>query len=122
MLVEFPPAIQGQADSNKLRVLASSSPTRPASQPNLPTVAETVKGYEVTSWNGMFAPKGTPKDVIDAMNKAMHEILASPELKAQFAKVGVEAHASTPAELMKRLSDDIAKWNDVITKAGIARK
>ena len=54
----------------------------------------------MVSWNGIAAPKGTPKDVIDTMNKAIHEVLATPELKAQFAKVGVEAHASTPAELM----------------------
>ena len=63
--------------------------------PNVPTVAEAgVKGYEVTSWNGVFAPKGTPKEVIDTMGKAMHEVLAMPDVKAQFAKVGVEAHAS----------------------------
>ena len=56
------------------------------------------------------------------MNKAMHEVLGSPELKAQFAKVGVEAHASTPAELMDRLTADIKKWDAVITKAGIPKK
>jgi tripartite-type tricarboxylate transporter receptor subunit TctC len=56
------------------------------------------------------------------MNKAMHEVLAASELKAQFEKVGVVAHASTPAELEGRLTGDIKKWNDVIDKAGIARK
>ena len=123
MLVEFPPAIQGQVNDNKLRVLATSSPKRSPFMPNVPTVAETgVKGYEVTSWNGVFAPKGTPKEVIDTMNKAMHEVVAMPDVKAQFAKVGVVALASTPAELMTRLTADIKKWNDVIDKAGIERK
>ncbi len=81
-----------------------------------------VKGYEVISWNGVGAPKGTPKEVIDTMNKAMHEVLAMPEVKEQFAKVGVVAQPSTPDELMARLTSDIKKWNDVIDKAGIPRK
>ena len=69
--------------------------------PNVPTVDEAgVKGYEVTSWNGVFAPKGTPKEIIDTMGKAMHEVLADPDVKARFAKVGVEAHAASPDELM----------------------
>jgi tripartite-type tricarboxylate transporter receptor subunit TctC len=123
MLVDFPPAIAGQVSSGQLRVLASSGPSRERDMPNVPTVAEAgVKGYEVTSWNAVFAPKGTPKDVTDAMNKAMHEVLAMPDVKAAFAKVGVEARASSPDELMKRLTADIKKWNDVIDKAGIPRK
>ena len=123
MLVDFPPAIAGQVGSGQLRVLASSGPSRERDMPNVPTVAEAgVKGYEVTSWNGVFAPKGTPKDVTDAMNKAMHEVLAMADVKAAFAKVGVEARASSPDELMKRLTADIKKWNDVIDKAHIPRK
>jgi tripartite-type tricarboxylate transporter receptor subunit TctC len=81
-----------------------------------------VKGYEVISWNAVAAPKGTPKDVIETLNKAIHEVLASPELKAQFNKVGVEPHASTPQELEARLAGDIKKWDAVIAKAGIAKK
>ena len=123
MLVEFPPAVKGQVAAGKLRVLATSGPKRSASMPNVPTVQEAgVKGYEVTSWNGVFAPKGTPKEVIDTMGKAMHEVLAMPEVKAAFEKVGVEAQASTPGELMQRLTSDITKWNAVIAKAGIPKK
>ena len=123
MLVDFPPAIAGQVSSGQLRVLASSGPSRERDMPNVLTVAEAgVKGYEVTSWNGVFAPKGTPKDVTDAMNKAMHEVLAMADVKTAFAKVGVEARASSPDGLMKRLTADIKKWNDVIDKAHIPRK
>jgi len=123
MLVEFPPAIQGQVNDGKLRVLASSSPKRSPIAPNIPTAEEAgVKGYEVTSWNAIFAPKGTPPEVVAAMNKAMREVLAMPEVKEKFAKVGVIAQASTGAELMARLTADIKKWNDVIDKAGIERK
>src|SRR6185437_15661268 len=100
MMIDFPPAVQGQVNDGKVRLLASSSPKRSALLPKVPTADESgVKGYEVISWNGIGVPKGTPKDVIDTMNKAMHEVLAAPALKAQFEKVGVEAHASTPAEL-----------------------
>jgi tripartite-type tricarboxylate transporter receptor subunit TctC len=123
MLVEFPPAVKGQVAAGDLRVLATSGPKRSASMPNVPTVEEAgVKGYEVTSWNGVFAPKGAPKEAIETMNKAMHEVLAMPDLKAAFEKVGVEARASTPDELMARLKADITKWNAVIAKAGIPKK
>jgi tripartite-type tricarboxylate transporter receptor subunit TctC len=123
MLVEFPPAVQGQVNDGKLRILATSSPKRSSLMPNIPTVAEGgVNGYEVISWNGIAVPKGTPQDVIDSMNKAMREALAEPALKASFDKVGVEAHASTPAELADRLKSDITKWDAVIATAGIPKK
>ena len=79
-------------------------------------------GYEVTSWNAIFAPKGTPKEVVDTMNAAIREVLAMPDVKAAFAKVGVLAQPSTPDELMARLKSDITKWNAVIEKAHIPRK
>jgi len=123
LMIDFPPAVQGQVNAGKVRLLATSSPKRTALLPNLPTVDESgVKGYEVISWNAVAAPKGTPKDIIDALNKAMHEVLATPELKAQFNKVGVEPHASTPEELEARLTGDIKKWDAVITKAQIPKK
>jgi tripartite-type tricarboxylate transporter receptor subunit TctC len=123
MMIDFPPAVQGQVNDGKVRLLATSSPKRSALLPKVPTADEAgVKGYEVISWNGVAAPKGTPKEIIDAMNKAMRDVLASPEIKAQFEKVGVEAHASTAAELEGRLTGDIKKWNDVIDKAAIPRK
>jgi len=123
LLVDFPPALKGQIAAGKLRVLASTGAKREADMPNVPTVDESaIKGYEVVSWNGVFAPKGTPKEVIDAMNQAMHEILAQPDVKEQFAKVGVEAHATTPDELMARLKADISKWTAVIEKAHIPKK
>ncbi len=123
MLIEFPAAIKGQVASGKLRVLASSGVKREDQMPNVPTVEEFgVKGYVVSSWNGVFAPKGTPKDVIDTMNKAMHEVLAMEDVKEQYAKLGVDPHPTTPAELMDTLKADIKKWDEVITKAGIPKK
>jgi tripartite-type tricarboxylate transporter receptor subunit TctC len=122
MLVEFPPAVKGQVASGELRILASSSPKRSSLLPDVATVNEAVPGYEVTSWNGVFAPKGTSKEALETMNEAMHEVLSMPAVTQQFAAFGVTAHASSPQELMERLKADIKKWDDVIVKAGIAKK
>ncbi len=123
MLVEFPPAVKGQVADKKLRILAVSSPKESPLFPGIPTVdAAGVKGYEVISWNAVGAPKGTPKEIVATMNKAIHEVLALPEVKEQFARVGVVTHPSTPQELMTRLTSDIKKWDDVIVKAGIPKK
>jgi tripartite-type tricarboxylate transporter receptor subunit TctC len=123
IMVDFPPAVQGQVADKKLRILATSSPKASPLFPGIPTVdGAGMKGYEVISWNGVGVPKDTPKEIIDTLNKAMHEVLAVPELKEQFAKVGVIAQASTPGELMDRLKSDIKKWDDVIVKAGIPKK
>jgi tripartite-type tricarboxylate transporter receptor subunit TctC len=123
MLVDFPPAIQGQVDARKLRVLATSSPSRSSLMPAVPTVAESgLPNYEATAWNGVFAPKGTPEEVIDIVNRALREVLTMPEVRSKFEQVGVHAVPSSPAELMGRLTADIKKWNEVVEKAGLQRK
>jgi tripartite-type tricarboxylate transporter receptor subunit TctC len=106
-----------------LRILATSSPKPSPLLPGVPTVDQAgIKGYEVVSWNGVGVPKDTPKEVVDTMNKAMRETLAMPDVKEQLAKVGIVAQGSSPSELLDRLTSDIKKWNDVVDKAGIARK
>jgi len=123
IMADFPSAVQGQVASGDLRLVAVGAAKRSPMLADVPTAAEQgVKGYEVSSWNGFFAPKGTPKDVIDTLNKAMREVLAMKDVQEQFAKLGIEPYASAPDEVMKRLQDDIAKWNGVIDKAGIERK
>jgi tripartite-type tricarboxylate transporter receptor subunit TctC len=123
MMIDFPPAVRGQVADGKLRILATSSPKASPLLPGVPTVDQAgVKSYEVISWNGIGVPKDTPKEVINTMNKAIREVLAMPDVKEQYAQVGVVAQPSTPAELMTRLTSDIKKWNDVIDKAGIPRK
>jgi tripartite-type tricarboxylate transporter receptor subunit TctC len=123
LMVDFPPAVAGQVADGKLRVLATSSPKTSPLMPNVQTVdAAGVKGYEVISWNGVGAPRGTPKEIVDTMNKAMAEVLGQADIKEQFAKVGVVANASSPEELMSRLTGDIKKWDAVMLKAGIPKK
>jgi tripartite-type tricarboxylate transporter receptor subunit TctC len=79
MMVDFPPAVKGQADDGKLRLLATSGPKRSPSMPNLVTVAETgLSGYEVTSWNALFAPRGTPSPIVALINATVKDVLAQP--------------------------------------------
>jgi tripartite-type tricarboxylate transporter receptor subunit TctC len=121
--LEFPPSIEGQVKDGKLRILATSSLRRSPFLKDVPTAAEAgVPGYDVSSWNGIFAPAGTPKEVIDTLNKAIAEVVAMPDVKDKFATLGVVAEASTPDALMARLKSDIAKWDVVIKRAGIPKK
>jgi tripartite-type tricarboxylate transporter receptor subunit TctC len=123
VLLEFPPSIEGQVNDKKVRIIAASQIKRSPFMPDVPTAAESgVPGYDVSSWNGIFAPQATPKDVVDTLNKAVAEVVAMPDVKEKFARLGVVAQASTPDELMGRLKADITKWNAVITKAGIPKK
>jgi len=123
MLVEFPPAVKGQVADGKLRLLATSGPKRFPSMPDVPTVGEAgVAGYEVTSWNGVFAPKGTKPEVVAVLNKALGEVLALPDIQSRFLDLGVVAKPSTSDELLALFKADVQKWSEVIDKAGIEKK
>ena len=123
MMVDFPPAVKGQVDDGKLRLLATSGPKRSAFMPNLVTVAEAgVPNYEVTSWNGMFAPRGTPQQVVATINATLRDVLALPDVKQRLLELGIEARPSSPEELMTLYKADVKKWDAVIVKAGIEKR
>ena len=123
LMVDFYAPLRGSLTDKKLRPLASTGPTRSPFLPDVPTVAEAGGfPYEVTSWNGVFAPVGTPAPVIGMLNKALHEIVAMPDVKRRYADLGIEAKASTPEELKARLEADIKKWADLIRSAGIPKQ
>src|SRR5215475_11004679 len=122
LMVDFYAPMKGGLTDGKLRPVGTSGLARASYLPNVPTVAEAVPGYEVTSWNGIAAPAGTPAAIIDRINGLMREILVIPEVKARYAEFGVEAQASSPAELKARLGADIKKWSAVIEKAGIPKQ
>ena len=122
LMVEFYAAIKGGLTDGKLRPVGTSGLARASYLPSVPTVAEAAPGYEVTSWNGIAAPAGTPQAIIDRVNALMREILAAPDVKARYAEFGVEAKASSPAEFKARLEADIKKWSAVIEKAGIPKQ
>lgn len=122
LMLDFPVAIQGQVEAGKLRFLATTGLTRSTFYPEVPTAAESgVPGYEVSSWNGVFAPEGTPKDVIDTINAAVRQALTSPDVVAKFNKVGITSHPSSPEEVVARLKADITKWEAVRASANIPK-
>jgi tripartite-type tricarboxylate transporter receptor subunit TctC len=123
VMIDSYSALKGNLADGKLRALASSGPLRSASTPDLPTVQESgIAGYDVVSWNALFAPAGTPPQVIEILQTALREVLAEPAVKARLLELGIEARASTPAEIAARLKSDIDKWRAVIEKAGIPRQ
>src|SRR3989441_2561684 len=123
LMVDFYAPMKPTLQDKKIRAVASSGPQRSPFLPEVPTVAEAgVPGYEVTSWNGVFAPLATPPEIINALNKAIHEIVAIPELKQRYADLGIEAQASTPEQLKARLAGGIKKWAAVIERAGIRKQ
>jgi tripartite-type tricarboxylate transporter receptor subunit TctC len=122
LLVEFYAPIKSTLLDNKIRAVATSGTKRSPFLADVPTVAEAgVPGYEVTSWNGLFAPAGTPPEIIKLLNKTVHEIVATPDVKQKYADLGIEAKAGTPEDLKARLQGDIGKWAAVIERANIPR-
>jgi tripartite-type tricarboxylate transporter receptor subunit TctC len=113
------PQIKGGA----VKPLAITSTKRFPSLPSVPTVAEAgVPGYQASSWNGVAAPARTPKAIIDKLNREVHTAVASPDVKQRLQDLGVDARASTPAELHDLLVSEIAKWGKVIERAKIEKQ
>ena len=121
--IDFYAALKPTLDGGKSRAIATSGPRRSPELPNVPTVQEQgVAGFDVVAWNGLYAPAGTPQDVIDTLNKALHEVLAQPDLKKRALDLGIDTRASSPAELDARMRSDIAKWGKVIADAKIPKQ
>lgn len=123
MAIENYSAVQSHIADKAVTPVASSGPVRTAFLPDVPTVKEAGGGdFEARSWNAIFAPKGTPPEVITTLNAALREVLDMPDLKKRALDLGIEAKASSPEEIRDRLKDDIDKWAAVIERAGIAKQ
>ena len=103
----------------KLRALGETALARWPSLPDLPAVAETVPGFEVIVWYGLFAPRATPSDVIATLNRAVNAALADPGMLARIAEIGGAPMPMTPAELDAFVRADTEKWRKVIATAHI---
>jgi tripartite-type tricarboxylate transporter receptor subunit TctC len=109
-------------EDGKLRLLATTGEKRSELTPNAPTVAEAgVPGYEVRSWNALFAKAGTSADIIARLNQTVRDVVALPEIRRRMFELGLEARAGSPEEAAARLKDDIAKWAKVIDGAHIPK-
>jgi tripartite-type tricarboxylate transporter receptor subunit TctC len=114
------PAATPHVKAGKLRALAVVAPQRSAALPEVPTVAEAgLREFEVTTWYGVLAPAGTPRPVINRVNAELVKIMHSPELKEKLAATGTDPLTSTPEEFAAYIKSEIAKWGDVIRKAGV---
>ena len=105
--------------TGKLRGLAVTSAMRSEALPDVPAVGEFVPGYEVSAWYGVGAPKGTPAEIIDKINKEINAGLADPKLKARIADFGGTVFALSPADFGKFIADETEKWAKVIRAANI---
>jgi tripartite-type tricarboxylate transporter receptor subunit TctC len=105
--------------AGKLRALAVTTATHSPVLPNIPTVAEFVPGYESSFWTGIGAPKNTPAEIVDKLNKEINAALADPKTKARLAAWGATALPGSPADFGKLIAEETEKWGKVVKFAGI---
>ena len=109
----------GHIRAGKIRPLAVTTAIRSEALPDIPPIGDFVPGYEVSSWLGVGAPRGTPLEIIDRLNKEIKAGLADPKLKLRLADLGTTPFSLSPADFGKLLADETDKWAKVIKFAGI---
>jgi tripartite-type tricarboxylate transporter receptor subunit TctC len=107
------------AQAGAVRALAVTTPQRAAAAPDLPTIGETLPGYEATAWQGLFAPAGTPRPIIDAIATQLDQIWRSPDVIKALQAVGAEPVTTTPDEFTAYTKTERAKWGEVVKAAGV---
>ena len=113
------PSSWPHVQSGKLKALAVTTKTRSPSAPDLPTVEESgIAPFDVSSWFGMVAPKGTPKEIVDKLNKAMNDAFDKPEVKEAFSKLGAVSEKNTPAQFKEFIRSEVAGWAPVVKASG----
>jgi tripartite-type tricarboxylate transporter receptor subunit TctC len=105
--------------AGRLRALAVTTATRSQALPDVPTLGEFVPGYEASGWQGIGAPKNTPTDIIDKLNKDINACIADPKLKARLADLGSTPLMASPADFSKFIADETEKWAKVIRAANL---
>ena len=112
------PSSVGHIKGGKLRALGVTSLEREPSLPGVPTIGETVPGYEATAWFGIGMPKGTPRDVIDKVNAEVNRALADPKFRDRMAELGGKPIAGTPEDFGRIIAAETAKWEKVVNASG----
>jgi tripartite-type tricarboxylate transporter receptor subunit TctC len=112
-------SVIGLIKSNRVRALAVTTPKRTALMPELPTVDELgIKGFDATTWHGLVAPAGTPKDIIDTLNFAIVAALKDPDAQQALTDLGVDIVGNSPKEFEAYIKTEIPKWTAVVKQSG----
>ena len=120
---EYYVGFQSAITSGQMAVLATTGRERASNLPNTPTVVESgLAGYEVTSWNGLAVPTKTPAEIVALLNRAVDSALKSPEVQKFSNEAGMDARSMSSDDLHDRIKSDVAKWSQVIEKAGIKKR
>ena len=106
----------------RLRALAVTTLKRTPLAPDLPPVADTLPGFESSTWFGLYGPKGLPAEVVNRVNTAANQALSDPEVRAKLTTLGIEAVTSTPAQFAKMVADDQGKWKRIIVERKIVNE
>ena len=114
-----PTAVLPHVEAGKLRIIAVAEQKRLSSMPDVPTISETIPGAEFFSWYGLFAPAGTPRDIVLKLNAAANKELKSPRVLAKFKEQAIDAIGGTPEEFAAMLKKDIEKWRVDLPAMGI---
>ncbi len=119
LMFDLMPASIGYIRAGRLRALAVTTAKRSEALPDIPTVAESVPGYEASTWNGVVAPKGAPGEIIDKLNREINAALVDPQFRARLADLGATEIKGSPDDFGKLIAGEIGKWGRVIKSAGI---
>ena len=113
------PASVGYISAGRLRALGVTTATPVQTLPDVPTIGQFVPDYEAIGWQGISAPRNTPIEIIDKLNKEINSVVADPKMKTRLVELGVTSVSGTPAEFSKFMADEIEKWSKVVKFAGI---
>jgi len=112
------PSALPMAREGKIRAVAVTTLKRSPSAPEIPTVAETIPGFEAVTWFAMFAPAGTPRSAVDRLLQEVLRVYRLPEVQERLHKLGLDALLTTPEQLASYQAAEISKWGDVVRKSG----
>jgi tripartite-type tricarboxylate transporter receptor subunit TctC len=110
----------GYVQAGTIRLIGVAAPDRSPVLPDQPTISESgLPGFDTMVWFGLFAPAGTPKPVVDLVNRKTNAVLASPRVREGFAKLGIEAVGGGPEVLVKKVQTEMQKWADLVREKNI---
>jgi tripartite-type tricarboxylate transporter receptor subunit TctC len=118
LMVDGLPSAMPHIKAGSIKALGVTTSARAASAPEIPTVAETVPGYEAVAWFGLVVPKGTPKEAIEKLNAVANRALQSDVVKARYAELGADPVGGSPQDLERQIASELKKWADVVKATG----